>query len=87
MIAVGAQIRAARALLGWTRKDLAKAAGLHRNSIALGEVKARITRRHCQGPAAGPRRIEEALLKAGVELFSMPTPGLCMCLGINFRTP
>jgi hypothetical protein len=37
MIASGAQIRAARALLGWSRRDLAKAAGLHPNAVAYWE--------------------------------------------------
>lgn len=33
MIGAGRQIRAARALVGWSQDDLAKAAGLHPNSV------------------------------------------------------
>ena len=87
MIASGAQIRAARAILNWKRSDLAAAARLHKNSIAHWEAKGRITPRHYQGPRAGPRRIEDALLKAGVELFNTPTPGVRLCLRTNFQTP
>jgi len=38
MIESGAQIRAARALLGWTRVDLAEAADLKRVNHALGAL-------------------------------------------------
>jgi transcriptional regulator with XRE-family HTH domain len=34
---MGKQIRAGRALLGWTRSELARAAGLHSNSVAYWE--------------------------------------------------
>ena len=34
MIAMGAQIRAARALLDWNRSQLAQASGLHKNAVA-----------------------------------------------------
>jgi transcriptional regulator with XRE-family HTH domain len=42
---MGAQIRAARALLGWRRADLATAAGLHRNAVAYWERRTRLPRR------------------------------------------
>ncbi len=75
MIVTGAQIRAGRALLGWSRDDLARAAELHGNAIAYWERK---------GPQAqtGASRsfaihhIARALMAAGVEFFSAPTPGV-----------
>jgi len=36
-IVSGAQVRAARAMLGWRRRDLAAAAGLHPNAVAYWE--------------------------------------------------
>lgn len=77
MIETGSQIRAARALLGWTRVDLAKAAGLHRNAVGYWEAKAEITRRHFAGPQSGPRLITEAFAQAGVTFLSEPGPGVC----------
>jgi thiamine monophosphate synthase len=79
MIASGAQIRAARALLGWTRQDLARAAGLHRNSVAYWEACEVI-------PTGWPSKgtepqscemIRAALRRAGVAVFIKPAPGVC----------
>ena len=55
-----AQLRAARGLLGWTLADLAKEAGVHKNSINAFEIE-----------ASDPKRstllaLERALAKAGV---------------------
>lgn len=58
----GSQIRAARALLGWRRSDLATAAGLHRNSVNYWESRNGFPR-HEQ---VGCRRIRKALREAGV---------------------
>lgn len=41
-VRAGSQIRAARALLGWSQRDLAEAAGLHRSSVGYREAGARI---------------------------------------------
>jgi Helix-turn-helix len=80
MIARGAQIRAARALLGWTLQDLADAAGLHRNAVGYWE-------RHDTIPTGWPSKgtephacklIREALHKAGVAVFTDPAPGVCL---------
>jgi DNA-binding XRE family transcriptional regulator len=38
MAVTSAQVRMARAALGWTVRDLAEAAGLHRNTITNLEV-------------------------------------------------
>jgi transcriptional regulator with XRE-family HTH domain len=73
-IATGAQIRAARAMLGWTRQDLANAAGLHRNSVAYWEAVETIKTSY---PPHACELIREALRKAGVAVFTDPAPGVC----------
>jgi hypothetical protein len=70
----GAQIKAARALLGWRRIDLAAAAGLHRNAISYWEGQRRMPRRE---PFAC-ERMRAALLSAGVVTVSTPAPGVCL---------
>ena len=81
MIVTGAQIRAARALLGWTRAELATAANLHRNAVAYWELRATIPTGHYREPHAC-RLIRKALLVAGVEIFMAP-PGVRLVLGHN----
>ena len=85
--ATGPQIRAGRALLGWTRETLAAAAGLHINSVAYWETQRLITHRERQGLRAGPRLIVAALSRNGVELFVHPSPGVRLCVGHNFQAP
>ena len=70
----GAQIKGARALLGWRRSDLAAAAGLHRNAVAYWEGQTRFPR---QEPFAC-RKMRHALLSAGVVTVSTPAPGVCL---------
>jgi DNA-binding transcriptional regulator YiaG len=73
-LVTGAQIKAARALLGWRRVDLAAAAGLHRNAVAYWEGQPRMPRREpfaCQ-------KMRAALLMAGVVTVSTPAPGVCL---------
>ena len=73
-LVTGAQIKAARALLGWRRIDLAAAAGLHRNAVAYWEGQQRMPRSEpfaCQ-------KMRAALLTAGVVTVSTPAPGVCM---------
>lgn len=80
MITNGRMISAARTILGWTQADLAKAAGLHRCAIQYWERHEVITRR--QQPKygnSGPKRIEEALARAGIKFITDPAPGLCLC--------
>ena len=68
MITIGAQIRAARGLLDWTRSQLAQASGLHKNAIAYWE-------RHADIPtdpfrvSVAVRQIDEAFQREGVRLF------------------
>jgi DNA-binding XRE family transcriptional regulator len=53
----------ARAALGWTVRDLAKAAGLHRNTINNVEVG-----RYAGDPAT-LQKIEKVLISAGIEFI------------------
>lgn len=82
-ISTGAQIRAARALLGWTRQELAAAAGLHRNAVAYWERAVAIPpplpsgRRTSLEPHAC-RLIREALEHAGVAIIAVPAAGVCL---------
>jgi len=75
LIVTGAQIRAARALLGWTRVELAMAANLHRNAIGYWEQHKTIPNGRSREPVAC-RHIREALHAAGVEVFKDPAPGV-----------
>ncbi len=63
MPVTSAQIRMARAALNWTVRDLAKAAGIHRNTVTNIEV----------GRYAGDPKtisvIERVLRRAGVEFI------------------
>ena len=68
MIARGAQIRAARALLNWTRPQLAQASGLHRNAVRYWEQCADIPMDRFRVPSA-VKQIEETLRREGVQLF------------------
>lgn len=82
MIATGRQIRAARALLGWTRADLARAASVHVNSVAYWEDAANIPTGAYQVPVAC-RRMRKALLKSGVRTFVSPRIGVELCENDN----
>jgi transcriptional regulator with XRE-family HTH domain len=76
MVVLGAQVRAARALVGWSQKDLAKAAGLSENAVRYWEEQhSRIIHR-ISGTGYGPERIEIALREAGVKLIDDPAPGV-----------
>lgn len=57
-----AQIRAARALLNWTVRDLAERAGVHRNTVTRAETDA-------TGPGHATASIRAALETAGVEFI------------------
>jgi predicted transcriptional regulator len=60
---VPAQVRAARAWLGWTRAELARAAGVSPESIRDFEVGKSDPRQSTLG------KIEQAFREAGIELF------------------
>jgi len=81
-IVCGSQIRAARALLGLTRAQLARAAGLHPNSVKYWESFHQIPtpRDIGSGLTVGEpfavNRIRKTLAHHGVETFSSPSPGV-----------
>lgn len=58
-----AQIRAGRALLGWTVRDLAEHSGVHRNTITRAENEG-------AGPGYAAAAIREALETAGVKFIA-----------------
>ena len=69
----GRQLKAARALAGIKPVELAKAAGLHVNSIRYMERKDHIT-----NTWSTIERVVAALEGFGVVLVSDPTPGVCL---------
>lgn len=73
-----AQIRAARALLNWTVRDLAEKAGIHRNTVTRAENDA-------TGPGRATRAIREALEGAGVQFIAQNGggPGVRLSKGDN----
>ena len=82
-IASGAQLRAGRALLGWSRSALATAVGVHINTVGRWEdVKELPVRLLCE--PYGVRRMRQALEDAGVTFFTWPTPGVRMAKRPSF---
>jgi hypothetical protein len=75
VISTGRQIAAARALLDWSQRDLAEASTLHVNAVAYWEAREDIPHRGFSVPVAC-RRIQQALLDAGVMAFIKPTAGV-----------
>lgn len=75
LISSGYQIAAARALLGWTQQELARASGLHRRSIQYWERQAAIAHGGFREPIA-VRKIRHTLADAGVEVVLKPTIGV-----------
>lgn len=77
-IVTGAQIRAGRALLGATRRQIAEAAGLHYKAVMYWEK-----RKNIPAPPEGDtphacRRIAEAFRLNGVLLTNEPGPGVAL---------
>lgn len=64
-----AQLRAARALLNWTVRDLADKAGVHRNTVSRAETDA-------TAPGHATAAIQRALEAAGVEFTNGGEPGV-----------
>ena len=76
MIVDGAQIRAGRALIGWHQRELAAAAQVHWNTVALLESQQQLPpakRRRCR---VALERIERALSREGVRLIAQPIVGV-----------
>jgi ribosome-binding protein aMBF1 (putative translation factor) len=63
MPVTSAQIRMARAALGWTVRDLAQATGLHRNTVTNIEVDRYV------GDPETLKKLERALAGAGIEFI------------------
>jgi hypothetical protein len=74
-ICTGRQIAAARALLGWSQRDLARASGLHVNAVAYWEAHPTIPHAGSSTPVAC-QRMGQALRDAGVVTFIKPTAGV-----------
>jgi transcriptional regulator with XRE-family HTH domain len=66
----GQQLSAGRALIAVTQEELARAAGLHPNSIRYLERQERIA------TGFSSERVEQAMLELGVIFFYSPSPGL-----------
>jgi transcriptional regulator with XRE-family HTH domain len=77
MSVTGAQVRMARAALGWTVRDLAEAAGLHRNTITNIEIG------RFAGDPGSIATIERVLRAAGIEFLDENGGGA----GVRFRKP
>jgi ribosome-binding protein aMBF1 (putative translation factor) len=75
----GSQIRAARALLGWSAADLAKASSVGANTIRRAEVEDGIL----SMTAANQRAVRQALEVAGVQFIEQNGGGP----GVRLRKP
>ena len=64
------QVRAARGLLGWTVRDLANAAGIHRNTVNNFEME-----RYASRPET-IAAMRKALERSGVEFTNGKKPGV-----------
>jgi hypothetical protein len=76
MISLGAQIRAGRALAGWSQADLANAAGISERAVRYWEEQHSRIIHPISGSGYGPVRIEIALRKVGVGIIDDPAPGV-----------
>ena len=81
-IVVGAQIRAARSLLGWSQDELARAANLNCNAVAYWEQKPVIPSGGHEPHAC--RKIARALSCVGVEFIGHAKPGVRLVQNTNF---
>lgn len=75
MVIDGRQIKAARAILGWTVRETAEAAGIHRNSVVSVEAETTFPR-----SAWAADRIASAMEAAGIS-FDQTDDGL----GVSFE--
>lgn len=83
MIRTGRQIKAARAMLGLRRADLARAAQLHPNAVKYWEAREIPPGR----PPHAVEHIERALLSLGVSAFAEPAPGVRLSVTDDFDRP
>lgn len=75
MIASGKQLRAARAMLGWSRESLAERAGVHAKTVSYWEAKSS-NYRSSTIRASAPARMVAALQAAGIEIIAAPRLGI-----------
>lgn len=80
----GLQIKAARAMLEWTRVRLANAAGVHPNAVAYWERAPLIpgtlpSGRQSWHETAVVGRIRKSLESAGICFIAEPAPGVALC--------
>ena len=80
MVSRGVQIKAARAMLGMTRADLARRAGLHPTAVMYWE------RTVPTPPPYAVGAMEKALGELGVVAFTDPYPGVQLSTRDNFMT-
>ena len=85
-VVTGAQLRAGRALLGWSSQTLATAARVHINTIGRWEAARTLPALLLREPY-GVRRMREAMESAGVKFFIRPSPGVRLCKGPSFVMP
>ena len=64
------QVKMARAALGWSMEKLAKAAGVHRNTVSNFETEI------YGGDPATLQKMKRALEKAGIEFTNGDAPGV-----------
>ena len=74
-LVLGRQVSAGRMLAGLTQRELARAAGLHVNSIRYLERQNRIRADYSR------ERVEAAMRSLGVLFFREPTPGVRLAPG------
>ena len=85
-VVTGAQLRAGRALLGWSSQTLATAARVHINTIGRWEAARTLPAFLLREPY-GVRRMREAMESAGVKFFIRPSPGVRLWKGPSFVMP
>ena len=85
-VVTGAQLRAGRAMLGWSSQTLATAARVHINTVGRWEAAQTLPAFLLREPY-GVRRMREAMESAGVKFFIRPSPGVRLCKGPSFVMP
>ena len=72
---ISGQVRAGRAFLGWSRKELAERAGVNISTVQRVERR----KRELKANVHSLRKIEQALVAGGIEFHEVnENPGLCL---------
>jgi hypothetical protein len=85
-VVTGGQLRAGRALLGWSSQTLATAARVHSNTVGRWEAARTLPALLLREPY-GVRRMREAMEGAGIRFFIRPSPGVRLCKGPSLVMP